>query len=260
MTLFPRWIPVPPRRPLILGVLALTVLTTSSSTLASQICFTPIDVPGATETRAIGINKQDVIVGAYRDGDGVFHGFRRDPDGKLTTIDVPGATDTIASAISARGKIVGQYTDANGLDHGFLLEEGNFTALDAPEGACGTRAFGIDKRAIVGSFSDCTTRHGFLFSLKSKQFTTIDFPDAVRTALHGTKRGRLVGDYTDVDGNTHGFLGDGTFRTLDFPDAVETHARGIARRAGDRTKQIVGWYVDALDQTHGWRAVLHSGC
>lgn len=40
---------------------------------------TSFDVPGAVMTHAYGINNRGVIVGAYRDSSGAWHGFRRDP-------------------------------------------------------------------------------------------------------------------------------------------------------------------------------------
>jgi hypothetical protein len=226
---------------------------------------TPIDVPNAIETEARGINSEDTIVGRYTDVNLVSHGFRLRPNDKLVTIDVPGATATVASAIDTRGGIVGHYTDAAALDHGFLLDNSAFQTLDAPGGLCGTRAFGIIKHnRIVGSFSDCGTQHGFLLL---SRYTTLDIPGAVSTMAHGRKRSRVVGDYVDVNGKTHGFLlrtghffFSHDFRTLDFPGAVETHARGIATGAPGRQKQIVGWHVDALGKTHGWHADLKGGC
>jgi uncharacterized membrane protein len=41
--------------------------------------YTPIDFPGARGTAAFGINDGGVIVGAYQDASGRFHGLARTP-------------------------------------------------------------------------------------------------------------------------------------------------------------------------------------
>jgi len=217
---------------------------------------TPIDVPNALETEARGINTQKRIVGRYTDANFISHGFRLSPEGKITTIDVPGATATVASAIDRDGRIVGHYTDADALDHGYLLKDGAFQTLDAPGGLCGTQLFTIaghhlshHRIRIGGSFSDCSTHHGFVSG------GTLDIPGALSTMVYGIKRKLIVGDYVDVNGKSHGFKlrrSHISFRTIDFPGAVETHARGIARFS----KGIVGWHVDAFGKTHGWQAFL----
>src|SRR4030095_9540519 len=67
-----------------------------------------IDVPGATGTRAFGINARGDIVGSYTMG-GVTHGYLLS-DGVRTTIDVPGSSNTEAWSINPRGDIIGRYT------------------------------------------------------------------------------------------------------------------------------------------------------
>ena len=82
--------------------------------------FTVIDVPGAADTDALGINDAGQIVGAYFDSNsGVWHGFLRDAAGMITTIDVPRASYTAAYGITNAGQIVGTFQDAF-LLHGFL--------------------------------------------------------------------------------------------------------------------------------------------
>ena len=115
--------------------------------------FTPIEVPGATFTTAIGINARGQIVGGFRDAGGVIHGFLLDK-GAFTQIDVdvPGATRTEPTGINVRGQIVGNFTDAMGARRGFLLDRGVFTPVDVP-GATATTVFGItDQGQLVGFF------------------------------------------------------------------------------------------------------------
>jgi hypothetical protein len=115
--------------------------------------FTPIEVPGAMFTTAIGINARGQIVGGFRDAGGVIHGFHLDK-GVFTQIDVdvPGATRTEPTGINVRGQIVGNFTDVMGARRGFLLDRGVFTPIDVP-GATATTVFGItDRGQIVGFF------------------------------------------------------------------------------------------------------------
>src|SRR5207247_818208 len=65
--------------------------------------------------------------------------------------------------------------------------------------------------------------------LDNGAFTTIDVPGATRTAPFDiNNRGQIVGDYTDVNGTSHGFLLDkATFTTIDPPGSVFTQAIGI---------------------------------
>jgi uncharacterized membrane protein len=130
--------------------------------------FTPIEVPGATFTTAIGINGRGQIVGGFRDTGGVIHGFLLDK-GVFTQIDVdiPGATRTEPTGINARGQIVGNFTDAMGARRGFLLDRGMFTPIDVA-GATATTAFGItDQGQIVGFFIDAEgVTRGFCGTVK----------------------------------------------------------------------------------------------
>ena len=79
--------------------------------------FTPLVVPGSTQTQAWDINPAGEIVGLYSLA-GVFHGFVLRDEGYVP-IDVPGATATRARGINSRGDIVGTYA-AGGVTHGFL--------------------------------------------------------------------------------------------------------------------------------------------
>ena len=57
---------------LVLSACALTLMGTPSG--AFGLTFTPIDVPGATFTDAIGINDRGQIVGDFTDAGGTVHG------------------------------------------------------------------------------------------------------------------------------------------------------------------------------------------
>jgi hypothetical protein len=175
---------------------------------ASHRAFTTIDVAGAIETDANGINISHVIVGSYVDIGGVSHGWIRKGDG-IETFDVPGSTGTFAHGINGSNQIVGWYTDSSSVQHGFLLVDGTFTTIDFP-GATLTNAWGIDDSgAVVGTYQDSSgTFHGFTEA--SGVFTTLDIPGAVHTETHGiSTNGFMVGLYVDASGIQHGFLTKG---------------------------------------------------
>src|SRR5437660_10177271 len=99
--------------------LTLLCLALSSVLFAADYRFTKIDFPGATFTRATGINARGDIVGFYVDVNGATHGFllRR---GLFSTIDFPHASLTFARAINARGDIAGWFQFEDGIEQGFL--------------------------------------------------------------------------------------------------------------------------------------------
>jgi uncharacterized membrane protein len=134
---------------------------------AESFTFTPIDVPGASDTQPLGINPSGQIVGFYISPVLHLHGFLYD-GGVFTTIDVPGAFLTEAYGINPSGQIVGFYGDSAGA-HGFLYDGGVFTTIDPPGATFDTQASGINPRGqIVGFYGDSTGAHGFLATPKKK--------------------------------------------------------------------------------------------
>src|SRR5262249_49526852 len=117
--------------------------------LLSRGEFRSIDIPGATQTHANGINPRGDIVGLYTDAGGVQHGFLQSGP-EISTIDFPGATLTTAGGISPSGDVVGHQV-SGGVRHGYLLGGGEFTAIDFP-GASLTNANAINPRGdVVGA-------------------------------------------------------------------------------------------------------------
>src|SRR5437016_819095 len=86
------------------------LIALSSTSWAVSYTFTQIDVPGASLTRAQGINDAGQIVGTFSNSPGVEHGFL-DTGGIFTQIDVPfaGTLNTFPSGINNAGRIVGEF-------------------------------------------------------------------------------------------------------------------------------------------------------
>ncbi len=137
---------------------------------ASSVTVATIDVPGATETFAYGINTAGQIVGSSTVGSPSsyhWHGFML-AGGRFTPIDVPGATDIRAYGINAAGQIVGDFQDAGRMWHGYVRSpSGAFTTIDVP-GATSTSDFGINAFGInaagqiVGDFPARDKIHGYV--------------------------------------------------------------------------------------------------
>ena len=109
-----------------------------------------------------------------------------------------------------------------------------FTTIDVP-GAIVTTARGVnDSGEIVGSFTDDTGSHGFLY--KGGTFATLGPPGASQSdATSINNAGQIVGSFTDSAGQ-HGFLNvGGAFTTIDFPGADSTSALAI-----DNAGRILG--------------------
>lgn len=198
--------------------------------------FSTIDVPGATNTLAGGINNLAHIVGYYTQADGVFHGFK-DVGGMFTSIDDPNATSgTGAADINGSDQIVGSYnfTDpSHQLEgaHGFLLSGGVFTAIDYPApGVTSTTPVGINGFGdVVGLYR--MNSPGIAFLLSGGVYTSFVYPGGCCTHANGINdAGQIVGQYKTPDDTAppQGFLKTGaTFTTIDYPGAVVTSLAGI---------------------------------
>ncbi len=261
-------------RLLLLCAIAVALLAGSSAARtpvvgsSAAFTFTTIDVPGANNTEARGINREGQIVGFYGrpEGSGA-EGFLLD-QGVFTTIDFPGAVDTLLTDITGRGKVLGFYTAAGThrsalsrhpftimwplfprgdvTSHGFLLHHGVFMPFDVP-GSMETVPLDFNgQREIVGGYVDTSSAlHAFL--LKDGTFSTIDVPGAADTQASGINSGgQIVGTYDDGT-IAHGFLRqpNGTFTTIDVPGALHTLATSINGHG-----QIVGFYYSP--KAHGF--------
>ncbi|HET9656776.1 MAG TPA: hypothetical protein VFP72_15595 [Kineosporiaceae bacterium] len=82
--------------------------------------FTLLRLGNQTNTQALGINNEGVIVGSFVDAAGKTHGFVR-YDAHLTRrVDVPGSTSTVVNGLNNRGLIVGFFTDTHKNTLGFI--------------------------------------------------------------------------------------------------------------------------------------------
>ena len=102
----------------VIQALGLVVAAFASSVSAAPYTFTTLNVPGASETQAFGINNAGQVVGTFANSGSGSHGFIN-TGGTFTTLDVPGASGTGAGGINNAGQVVGFFRDSSG-QHGFV--------------------------------------------------------------------------------------------------------------------------------------------
>ena len=257
--------------------------------------ITEFDVPGAPTsvghrgTLPIGINSGGDIAGFWVDStNDVRHGFVRTAAGTFSSFDAPGASlastwGTVPFSINAAGTVTGYYNGAGGTAHGFLrAANGTITApLDAPGAGTGwgklagggTIPTSINTAGdIAGVYGKTGSYHGFVYTASSATpaFTTFDAPNMVLSGLFmGTVAasmnagGAVSGDYTDAQGDHHGFVraADGTFTSpVDDPNSVYTTAfSGTILISINATGQMTGTYQDANFVFHAFLAVPAQG-
>jgi uncharacterized membrane protein len=179
---------------------------------------TILDVPGASETFALGINDSGLVAGYWDLLDADFnylaiYGFTW-KDGIFidTQISYPGAAGSAVFGINARGDLSGVWLPDffSGIEHGFVCPksapcfsydapiQGNVPFTDGKEINAHGQVVGIN----VG---DDGIWHSYLMT--EGTFTMIDFPGSTGTGAFGiNSAGQIVGKYFDANGDTHGFL------------------------------------------------------
>jgi hypothetical protein len=170
--------------------------------------FTPIQISGARQVQALGINARGQIVGDYLAADGTTHGYLRD-HGRIIIVDGPaGAAGATVFDINDHGQMVGLYYGSAGEFHAFSLRGGRYTSIDAP-GVTYTLPFGVNNRGqIVGltaaalPLTAASDAHGFVLrDGAGGPLTPVDVPGAVfGTAVFDINNaGAVVGVYGNPD-------------------------------------------------------------
>ena len=259
-------------QPLVLGA---GILGLCSFAAAKQPTIITFDPPGSVATGVEQINLWGTIVGLYADANGVYHGFRRTPNGNITSYDAPDAGEgpgqgTILFSINTFGVMGGTSNDSNNVLHSFLLTpQGKYTVFDAPdagrETGQGTELYNInDLGEAAGGYIDAgdwthgtAVWHGFLRAADGK-VKEYDAPGAGTGLGQGTSTcggdclnnpGTIAGGYWDALSVLHAYVRskDGDITEFDPPGSTYTNPSGIDLR-GD----VVGAYTDANGVYHGF--------
>jgi probable HAF family extracellular repeat protein len=140
-----------------------------------------------------------------------------------------------ARGINKWGTIVGGYFGSDG-GHGFKLwKNGTTRILDFP----GTRPsstypLGInDNGTVVGFYEDANVpmNHGFIFH--NGQWATLDYPNALNTALIGiTNAGKVIGWVQTNTSTGHFLYENGTFKVISVPNSGNPDLLSISPKQG----------------------------
>jgi uncharacterized membrane protein len=186
--------------------------------LISNGVLTTLDVPGATDTYALGVNDSGLVAGYWDllDPYGntlAIYGFTWQ-DGSFidTQINFPGAAGSAPFGVNARGDLSGVWVPDffSGIEHGFVCPksapcfsydapiQGNVPFTDGKEINAHGQVVGIN----IGNDG---IWHSYLMT--GATFTMIDFPGSTGTGAFGLNSAdQVVGKYFTADGFTHGFL------------------------------------------------------
>jgi hypothetical protein len=227
-----------------LWVSALSLLSTES---ASTGGFRSIDVPGALDTRAFGINTRGEIVGSYTDATGATYGFRW-RKGNVTTIAFPGAIHTEAWGINPRGDIVGRYRVAgDARTFGFLLRRGVFKDISVGVHFHTLPIKITPSGVIVGCFHDTN----FLRDMRGyvQRGDKVESFELLPSTMHNgvTRNGKLIAGISfDSLFDVHGYVLDrGRYTQFDYPGATFTQAWDVSPRG-----TVVGYFEPVT--SHGF--------
>jgi hypothetical protein len=215
------------------------------------------------------INDLEAIAGFDGDANGVFHGFLRAADGKITVFDAPGAgtgggQGTFPDCINVWGAITGYSVDGNGTAHGFVRRiDGSITVFDDPDAGTGpgfgTYASSInDEGAISGVFFDPTGfGHGFVRS-PTGEIANFDAPGADSGSIGtgnvfindaGVSAGSV---FQGADGVIYGFEGNASGKSVAFqvPEAGTGGFEGTNVNALNVEGTTTGYVTDNNEENH----------
>lgn len=232
----------------------------------------PLNINGATNASAFGINAACTVVGSDGKGNAFFVARRT-----LRTFLPAGASTALAFGINDGSTIVGQQV-VGAASPGFIrLRNGSYVRIDAPSGPDTVNAQGINNRGlVVGFYTGADGQvHGLTVNqgrAKGGSLTGTAVADPVIPVVAGepgatfvfsqilgvNDRGIAVGYYGDSTTSQHGFLYDtrtGRYTFLDDPKAAFNNGVEVTQITGiTNSGEIAGFYSDANGVFHGFVA------
>jgi hypothetical protein len=225
-------------RKMILGFAGLALPVISQAQAATLVPVTP--PAGAVQTIVFGINKHNVIAGAWIDANDVAHGFIGPLNGSYTSFDFGGtSTGTLPRALDDDGNIVGFAEDPSFSRGEEFLRQANGTLL--PIQKDGTPLNGVAQGIIkkgetsTGDYLDPNTgnRTGYLATDGLYQSDVSLNLDIYSTNPRGLNHfGTLAGFYVESDKvTTHGIiLKKGVLQVVDADNSGTTVLEDINKK------------------------------
>jgi hypothetical protein len=234
----------------------------ADSRLCDDLRYTTIDVPGSTDTAALGINDSGAVTGDYDKGSsqpgfiysgGTYTKLRAStpgsaindsgqvigPDGSssflysggtYTQIKYLGSSLTTAMGINGSGEVAGYYY--NNKTTGFLYSEGTYTRIYYP-GSINTWVMGIDGSGDVAGYYEIKHKDDDLgFFESGGTYTEIKPPDSKSTLIEGVSAsGALYGSYKTSLRSTARAIpfvySGGTYTTIDVSGSTSAYVTGV---------------------------------
>jgi hypothetical protein len=259
---------------------------------AAQAKFVTFDAPGAVYgTFVSSINDRGEAAGYYLDGNDVFHGFLRSPQGVITTFDAPGVSTngygTFGIALNDEGVTVGDYTNAN-FNYGGLIRaqsgaietyrNPNACTTGDPDGCEGSGFAAINALGVIaGGYTDKNFVGHAMLRRPDGTVIAYDAPGAGNTPgnpanisplgdylYQGTNLaglspglnvwGAVTSGYLDQNNVYHGYLRSpaGGFTDFDAPGAGKGLAQGTIPISLNDLGVITGFYLDSNNVFHGF--------
>lgn len=248
------------RPPVVPGGVHTAATTQATADPPGQYHFTTINVPGATDTWAYGINDTGVVTGFYSNtgptGIGYGYVWRNGSFTRVFHNPNDPTENTLFGEVNDLGLVVGNYGPTT-TQHAaiYSIPSGQWTTLpDVPNMPFnygnGINLFGI----ATGAVGTLTSTTGWTWDGRSYSFFSVPGAALSGTFSNGINDlGVVSGYYQDANGAYHGFRKEGSqFTNIDVPGATGTFAYGL-NDFGDQ----VGNYTDQQGNNHGF--LLRAG-
>jgi len=226
----------------------------------SKGSYLSFDYPAAIATNAASINARGDVVGRFTDGAGFNHGYLRTAEGEFEPIDPPApcvltTAQTVVHGINDVGDLAGRCFDASAKELGWLWRhDGSFRVLDDPAWRGSDAWLATNRDTVMGEYGDALRfTHGFVWS-EAGGFITLDVDGFATGVRDMNERGDITGIYFD-GARFRGFLWHtGVFEPIDFPGSVNGGGSQGGTRVINNSGLIVGGFIDASGQEHGFLA------
>lgn len=215
----------------------------------AQGTYTQIDVPGALNTLAFGINTGGDVVGTYADSTGFAHGFLLS-GGTYTTIDYPtSGLETELFGVNDVGQVVG-YTFGGQVGFQYDVASGTFTTISFP-GALATYPTSINNAGMIVGYYLFGNGLASGFEYGGGTYKSIRPPQVSSSSVVGiSANGTIVGHFTTMQLTEAIFrFKHGNYEPITIPTTgVITTVLGI----NDAATALVGVYQPTVGTSAGF--------
>jgi len=254
------------------GVLAsaatATAATPSVTPSPSGYSFTTLnDQADPTFNQLLGINDHATIVGYF--GSGTPANLHPNKGYQLNNLynqanyineNFPGSQQTQVVGINNHGVTVGFWVDANGDNFGFVEQHGQFTSVSNPHSNATTpfdQLLGVNDHGVaVGFYNDAAgNSHGYSYDIETGYIHGVHIPGATSVVATAINNAGSISGFATINGVTEGFVSTGHYVSLlAVHKSANTQILGI-----NNYGKLVGSYLDAQGNTHGFVKALHHG-